>query len=346
MDRRELTVQLSKHLKSKRMVMTRAERLKLYEQATQHVARIDNTIVNHSKLKAAIEGLEECIIWSKFNKEPAGAVLVGEAGTGKTTVCNAILTRYPPSVVETNAMTIRATSAFYASVPSPSSIKTLAAELLKHLGDPKPRSGTADSLTERLVKLLKISRTQIILLDEFQNLLAESKVGDPRANKICDWIKTLVNETGVTICLVGTPDCEVLVSSDPQLGGRFARRFRLHPLTLGTERSRGELEEFLLAMASKFVERLEFTSVPDFVDHKNAVRMWAATGGNLRSVMRLLKEAGVIALSANRKNLVMSDLAEAFDKGITEFQARCDLNPFSVSYESLLGALSAVKIRL
>jgi hypothetical protein len=326
--------------------MTRTERLKRYEKATQHVAKIDNTIVNHSKLKAAIDGLEECIIWSKFNKEPAGAVLVGEGGTGKTTVCSAILAMYPPSIVETKAVRIRVTSAFYASVPSPSSIKTLAAELLKNLGDPKPRSGTADTLTERLVKLLKISQTKIILLDEFQHLLADSKVGDSRANKICDWIKTLVNETGVTICLVGTPNCEALVNSDPQLGGRFARRFRLHPLALGTERSRGELESFLLAMGSKFVERLGFTSVPDFVDHTNAVRMWAATGGNLRSVMRLLKESGVIALSANRKDLVISDLAEAFDEGVTEFQAKCDLNPFSVSYESLLGALSAVKIRL
>lgn len=325
--------------------MMKIDKLKAYREASQQISCIDGTVVNHSGLKTAIVGLQECIAWSEFNEEPAGAILVGQGGTGKTTVCNAILKLFPSHVMEDAATKIQITTAFYASVPSPSTIKTLAAELLQMLGDPHPTYGTAYALTERLIKLLRTSKTKIILLDEFQHLLADSKVGGPRANKICDWIKTLVNKSGVTICLVGTPACEALVSSEPQLAGRFARRFRLYPLELGTQEKRGELEKFLLTMSEEFLAQLQFSSVVDFSDHTNAVRVWAATGGNVRSVMRLLKEAGVIALSAGRTDLTMSDMAEAYTKGVTSSLAKCSGNPFTVHYDSLLSMLgSAIKI--
>lgn len=326
--------------------MIKNEKLNSYRKASQKISIIDGTVVSHSSLRAAIDGLHECIAWSEFNREPAGAILVGQGGTGKTTVCNAILKEYPTHTVEDSSAKVQITSAFYASVPSPSTIKTLAAELLRKLGDPRPRYGTADALTERLITLLQTSRTKIILLDEFQHLLADSKVGGARANKICDWIKTLVNETGVTICLVGTPDCEALVSSEPQLAGRFARRFRLYPLEVGTEDKRGDLVKFLLAMSKEFIEQLQFSSVLDFSDHANAVRVWAATGGNVRFVMRLLKEAGVITLSDGRTDLTMDDMAQAYAKGVTNSLTQFSGNPFAVSYDSLLAILgNTMRIR-
>lgn len=323
--------------------MNRADRLIAYREATRHVAQIDTIIVNHTRLRAASEGLEECIAWSEANKEPAGAVLVGDGGMGKTTICNAILSKYPPGVKETIAVEVSTVPAFYAAVPSPSSIKSLASELLKRLGAPRPGAGTASALTERLIVLLKTAETKIILLDEFQHLLADSKVGDTRSNHVCDWIKTLVNNTGVTICLVGTPACEALVNSDLQLAGRFARRFRLFSLKLGTPGERGELEGFLIAISGKFKERLGFSAVVDFSDYSNSVRVWAATGGNPRFVMRLLKEAAVLAWAAGRKELSIDDLADAYAKGITQLAAKCNINPFSVSYEALLSALPEAK---
>ncbi|MRX08144.1 AAA family ATPase [Pseudoduganella sp. FT25W] len=326
--------------------MSKTGRLLAYQAAAHHIAQIDTTIVNHSKLRAAHEGLDECIAWSEANREPAGAVLVGEGGMGKTTICNAILRRYPPSIKKTASVEVSIVPAFYASVPSPSSIKSLAAELLKRLGAPRPGAGTASSLTERLIVLLKIAETKIILLDEFQHLLADSKVGDARSNNVCDWIKTLINNTGVTICLVGTPACEALVNSDLQLAGRFARRFRLYPLNIGTSEERGELERFLIAIVEKFKERLGFLTTLDFSDHSNSVRVWAATSGNPRFVMRLLKEAAVLAWAAGRKNLTIGDLAEAYAKGITQSASKFNGNPFVVTYEALSNALRDSKLKM
>lgn len=323
--------------------MNRAERLIAYRAAALHVSKIDTVIVNHARLQAASDGLEECIAWSEANKEPAGAVLVGDGGMGKTTICNAILSRYPSGIKRTTSAEVDTVPAFYAAVPSPSSIKSLASELLKRLGAPRPGTGTASALTERLIVLLRSAETKIILLDEFQHLLADSKVGDARSNNVCDWIKTLVNNTGVTICLVGTPACEALVNSDLQLAGRFARRFRLYPLKLGTLVERGELEGFLIAISGKFKERLGFSSVVDFSEYSNAVRVWAATGGNPRFVMRLLKEAAVLAWASGRKDLVTGDLAEAYAKGITQLAAKCNINPFVVTYGALLNELPEAK---
>lgn len=324
--------------------MDRAHKLQAYRTAVHHVAKIDAVVVNHVGLRTAIDGLEECIVWSEANREPAGAVLFGEAGTGKTTICNAILSRYPASIKKSIEVEVNIVPAFYARVPSPSTIRSLAGELLKRLGAPRPDCGNAKTLTDRLVELLKVSETKIILLDEFQHLLAPSKVGESRTEKVCDWIKTLVNDTGVTICLVGTPACEVLVNSDLQLGGRFARPFRLYPLNLGTSNERGDLENFLVIMAGKFRERVGFTTVVDFSDYSNSFRVWAATGGYPRSVMRLLKEAAVLAWAAGRKDLTIGDLAAAYDKGITRSVAKCNINPFAYSYEHLLNAVRDRKL--
>ncbi|WP_082793240.1 TniB family NTP-binding protein [Collimonas pratensis] len=304
--------------------------------AHARIATLDAVVVAHNALKTALEGIEQCISWSAVSKEPRGAVLVGVGGTGKTTICNTILKKFPPhDIVEPHAM-IRMVPAFFASVPSPSTIKSLATNLLEQLGDPSPNRGNATSLTDRLCKLIKLCRTKIIILDEFHHLLAESSVGEARTIKICNWLKTLINETGVMVCLVGLPACEALVNHDSQMSRRFTHRFRLKELSIGTSSAPGPLQGFLLALSKEFVARLNLDGFVDFKEHLHVLQMWAATSGNPAFVSLLLKEATSIALSAGRNTMVVSDLDEAFSRGITLSVARTSTNPFTMSRQMLI----------
>lgn len=295
------------------------------------IAALDAVVVAHDALKTAIEGLTHCISWSEVSKEPRGAILVGAGGTGKTTICNAILKKFPTyDAVEPHAI-IRIVPAFFASVPSPSTIKSLAVNLLDRLGDPAPSRGTTIGLTSRLCTLIKLCRTRIIILDEFHHLLAESSVGDSRVNKVCNWLKTLINETGVMVCLVGTPSCEALVNHDSQMSRRFTHRFRLSELAIGTKSSSGQLQGFLLSLSKEFISRLSLDGFVDFREHAHVLRMWAATSGNPAFISLLFKEATSTALTAGRNTVVSGDLAEAFATGITLSVAKVSGNPFTMS---------------
>jgi type II secretory pathway predicted ATPase ExeA len=311
----------------------------------ERVAAMDKVVIVHDMLKQAITGLKGCIAWSANSSEPLGAILVGTGGTGKTTICKAILTKYPPTEIIEEHARIKTIPAFYASVPSPSTIKSLALNLLESLGETSMKQSNAITLTKRLCTLLKTCRTKIILLDEFHHLLAEGNAGDKRSIRVCNWLKTLINETKVMVCLVGVPECESLILGDTQMTRRFTRRFRLGELHCGTQARPGPLRPFLSGISKKFVENLELDGFVDFKNHLQVVQMWASTSGNPAFVMQLLKEATAIALLANRKTVLLSDFAEAHSRGLTSSVKKIKDNPFEMSSSELRNALTSISHR-
>lgn len=299
------------------------------------IARLDNTIVFYPAMKNAIDGLIECISWSQFNKEPVGAVLVGTGGMGKTTICNMLVKNFPPQVIETDFTNVQTIPAFYSSVPSPSTIKSLAVNLLESLGDPFPKKGSANVLTTRLYKLLKQCQTKMILLDEFHHLLLEGSATEKRTHKICNWLKSLINNTGVMVCLIGTPSCEALVNFDSQMSRRFMHRYRLTLLDAGTTIAPGPLGGFLRALSKKYVKELALEGMLDFQNHHHIQQMLAATSGNPAFIVALIKKATAEAMIGGRNVVVAEDFAVAFDTGITASVAEFDVNPFRMSEREL-----------
>jgi len=295
-------------------------------------------------LTAAIDGLSDCITWSVASAEPRGALLTGIGGAGKTTVCRAILKSFPSVETKEADLSIKTVPAFYASVPSPSTIGSLAASLLVSIGDPLPPRGTAANLTARLAHLLKICRTQVILLDEFHNLLAEAVTGQTHAKKVCNWLRSLINETGVMVCLVGDPSCETLVNHDHQMSRRFAYRYRLKELDPGTQERPGDLVGFLTGFSELSLKKIQMTSGVDFSDHHRVQQVWAATGGNPAFVAMLFKEAASIALlNGGRTAIELDDLGDAFEKGITLPAALISGNPFLLQPAVLRSKLKKVR---
>lgn len=308
------------------------------------VAALDNIYVSHQGMVQAIEGILECISWSDHSKEPKGALVTGEGGAGKTTICQVILKRFPPATVTIDDALVNTVPAFYSSVPSPCSIKSLASNMLEQLGDPAPGKGTAYSLTNRLCKLLVECKTKVIILDELHNLVPTKGRAQSRAGDVCDWIRSLMNNAKVMICLVGTPSCEsILQESDGQMSRRFAHRYRLNDLSCGTATKPGELTGFLQHLTAEYAAKLVFTGMPDFSSHDLSGKMWAATAGRPAFITLLLQKAALYVLAAGRTSLTVDDLAHAFDSGITLDVAKTKKNPFHMSAYELGGAVLAFR---
>lgn len=309
------------------------------------LAALDNIFVTHAAMISALSGINECISWSHHSLEPKGALLTGLGGAGKTTICRAILKRYPPVTETIDNARVHTVPAFYSSIPSPCSIKSLASNMLEQLGDPSPEKGTAFTLTKRLCKLLTVCKTRVIILDELHNLVKTKGRKESKAEEVCDWLRSLMNDAKVMLCVVGTPSCEaILQDPDGQMSRRFPNRYRLHDLSCGTESRPGELLGFLQQLATQYAQKLQLTAMPDFSSYQLTEKMWKATGGRPAFITLLLQKAALNALNANRTAVTVADLAYAFDSGITLDAAKSKTNPFDMpKYERKNAALHTLE---
>jgi DNA-binding MurR/RpiR family transcriptional regulator len=115
-------------------------------------------------------------------------------------------------------------------------------------------------------------------------------------------------------------------------------------LRLGSATRPGVLTGFLTTLTARFVKELAFDGFVDFKEFLRAAQVWAATAGNPAFIVLLLKEAMAIALQGDRKSVVVGDLAEAYDKGITGAVSTVSRNPFEMSLQALAADVSAIKL--
>lgn len=314
------------------------EHLEIEERAN----RIDEIYVGHTSAQLAVAGIEDCLRRSLTAAEPFNAVLIGHAGTGKTTVCNAVLKNLPRRIEARECKEVTVIPAFYSEIPSPATIRGVASSLLGALGDVHPDRGTAISLTHRVITQLKACKTRLILLDEFQHLLDKKRSQrEEYRQDVSNWVKTLINKTHVPVVLVGMPECEVLVDADPQLSRRFQRRFRLDNLGFGGN-EKGDFRLFVEALSAAIPEYCGLADFPDFCSKTEALALYAASGGNPSYATGLIKEAVIVTLRSRREATQMEDFADAYDAGICQSGSLVKINPFRVSTEALVRSIKKV----
>lgn len=148
---------------------------------------------------------------------PKSLVITGDPGIGKTEIINKYVQQFEPE----EAATRRIIRAFSATIPARATIRAVTAALLDGMGAPSPDRGDATTLARRLAKKLLQCGVEIIVLDEFQHLIANRR-SDP-VSDVADWLKTIINMTGIPIVVVGLPSSRAVLDQNLQLARRFKR---------------------------------------------------------------------------------------------------------------------------
>ena len=308
----------------------------------QRVAPLQNVVVRHPYLDLAYQGIQECVARTAVLNEPVGCLLLGQGGLGKTTICKALL-KSMPQAVQHDATAVRSiVPAFYAQVPSPATVKSLAAKLLAKLNDPSPLSGTVPQLTDRLCKLLRNCETKLVLLDEFHHLIDVGARSTRVNTTVCNWVKSLVNETGVSFCLVGLPTFASIFTMDTQLARRFPMTFELPSLVPGTRDKPGFLERFLGTVSARALEVVRLDGFPKMEEHLFANQIYAATQGIPAFVMKLVRESILAGLASGSNEVTVDDFASAWDGGICRHSSLSNVNPFRLEEAALFRRLREV----
>jgi hypothetical protein len=285
------------------------------EEIIETIAELRHFVCYHNEFLAAYEGVLGCMSRSISFNRPIGCLLLGKGGVGKSTVCKLIKAKNKPEAVTTNGYVKRIVKVFYMPVPSPVTIKSLTIRMLEELGS-NDHSGTSEQLNYRLRTLLRECNTKLIMLDEFHHIYNANALKTRSTENVANWIKTLADESKVTICLVGLPDIQSKLHLDSQLQRRFSYVYTLNPLSL-SENSAEIFKNFLKHTEEFCHKKLATRFDPSLISHSMLKRIYLATGGIQAYVIQLIQESCIKALSSQRKVVTIDDFHYAFSLNST-----------------------------
>lgn len=285
---------------------------------------VERIYVSYPRANKITGLMKHCRQHSKIAAEPECMMLLGVRGSGKTTACKRYAQEFPPKVTEERTMV----PVLYASIPSPTTTKSLPMRLLYSLGDPFWESGNTTAQTLRLCGLLNDCGTEVIILDEFHNFI-DGKT-DRAVLEISNWLKDFLNEAKKPIIVAGLPYCDIVLQANDQLERRFTVRETLNPLGWKTAKEKATLKDFL-----KYVDSmLPFEERSNLADEELAYRFYCATNGVIDFIMKIIRRAAELAIERTMKKLDLNVLARAYKDRLASMDP-CRQNPFTVGLEEL-----------
>lgn len=294
-------------------------------------------IISHPEYVHALNCIHRSIEATKVRGEPASALIVGNPGTGKSTVCKAAVASVGPRAIVTSEYgTKEVVPAFYCPLQPGSTTKTLTISMLQELGS-TDASGNSSTLFKRLVKLLETCETKLIVLDEFDNLLR--KGAEKSREQVCDWVRTLLNETLVPVAIVGVDSCEQIINAHPQLSRRYPYRHHMSEFAYSTLDPKSIYSKTVRALGNALESIGRFDECLSLGTDQPLKAIYLATGGNMNGIRQILNDALKSALTRNDGTFSKEDLAIAADLSFIP-TAKYHSNPFRLSLEALNKAIT------
>lgn len=288
---------------------------------TEKKMMIEHLIVIHPQMQAVLDKIDYCREHAKYALEAVGLLLMGEKGTGKTTIKDIYLSRNKIEQTETATVI----PVLPIRIPVPASERGLTTCLLTALNDPYPTNGSITVQTLRVYKLVEKCLVEVIIFDEFQHFAERDSFKLNRA--VSDWTKNFMGETGKPLILVGTPKSTEILDGEEndQLRRRFPFRMTLKPFGWKTKIEKSDFRKFLQMID----EKLPLPEPSNLADPPMAARIHYATGGLMFEVMRLIRAAATGALKQQSNKITFDLLRESFAENLATNSPHLE-NPFKL----------------
>lgn len=237
-----------------------------------------------------------------YDEQPDSILIVGESGVGKTELLKRYVSQFP-RYVRTNQDGIPCDIVPIVSVSLPDDASGRAApvEILKALGGEadKPK-GTRAELNRRFCNRAKDSKVELIVIDEFHH--AFSNITSVQLKNAADWIKNLINKTGIPVVLMGLPICLEILQRHPELRNRFSIVHQIERFSLADiKKWRVFLKKLDQSLGFKYLTGLD---EPDL-----ALRLLALSGGLLTVLMKkVIRPAARMAIDNGEEYISIENM--------------------------------------
>ena len=231
--------------------------------------------------------------------------IVGCSGIGKSSaISRAVDLITDKTFVEFNNTKICAV--VVVQCPFDSSVKGLAFEILRKIDDALEtkyytnalRSHATTDILIGIISQVALNHIGLLIIDEIQNVAA-SKNGRTFIHAVTQ----LINNSGISICMVGTPECKVFFEQKLQLARR-SMGLCYHPL---------EFNDYFIDLCKTIFE-YQYTQQKTVLTESLTEWLYEHSGGLVSVVISLLHDAQEIAILNGTEMLDIGSLNEAFQK--------------------------------
>ena len=270
--------------------------------------------------------------------KPTGMIIKGDAGTGKTHFAKKLkdeLMARSVAIGDYDTMPVLMISA-----PQQSQVSNMVQKLLHELGDIKPNQGKHNDKINRLLRMLKELKVELIIVDEIHDYLP--KKGNSKDSRALSFLKWLMDEALIPILFMGTEQANLLTSMNEELGSRLRYLYTFSKLPYGPNAiDKKDFAEMASAFAENLPKQLESLKFVTFTQDgatfnniKLLDRLYAATNGLPRGLRDIFLEINIEMEDEPTFSPSLDALAFIFD-GLESMNNYIDFNPFTVKSQTI-----------
>jgi hypothetical protein len=175
----------------------------------------EGTWLGYKDAKRILARMEDLLSYPRITRMP-NMLLVAPSFNGKTSILRRFLSLHEPDLDAANEVTI--CPVVMVEAPPKPDIADFYTRILDALMSPyKPTASTLEKYSQ-IKKLFRQMEVKMLIVDEIHHLIAGSL---SRQQEFRNALKSLGNETQVTIVAAGIEDAYNAFNTDPQLSSRF-----------------------------------------------------------------------------------------------------------------------------
>jgi len=247
------------------------------------------TWIGYSRAKEVLERMEELLSYPRVTRMP-NMLLVAQSFNGKTTILERFMTLHAPEAdpnKDRNSCPVVSVEA-----PPKPDIGDLYIRILDFIQAPyKPRSAPSENYSQ-IKKLFKALDVRMLIVDEIHHLIAGSL---KRQQEFRNALKSLGNETSVSLVVAGIPDAYNAFSTDPQMLSRFT------PIELPLWRTDKEFGSLLATLE----QRLPLRRPSNLKDPQLMLALHTRSEGTVGDMHDLVKELSIEAIKTKTERITL-----------------------------------------
>lgn len=298
---------------------------------------IGQVFVPSESLQEIVNDIKESRLLAKevgYDEQPDSILIVGESGVGKTELLKRYVNQFP-RYVEANqdGDEYDIVPVVSVSLPDDASGRAAPVEILKALGgEAENPKGTRAELNRRFCDRARDSKVELIVIDEFHH--AFSNITSVQLKNAADWIKHLINKTGIPVVLLGLPVCLEILQQHPELRNRFATVHHLERFSLA------DIKKWRVFL-KKLDRNLGFKYLSGLDEPELALRLLALSGGLLTVLMKkIIRPAARKALESGEEHISVERMLSVSCKRL---QMQSSDNPMSYEHFSHAAVIARIQ---
>lgn len=234
--------------------------------------------------------------------------VIGESGIGKSSAISRVINVLADSpIIEIN--NAKVIPCLQVQAPADSSIKGLLLEIMRKADDVLEtkyhenaiRSHSTTDMLIGTVSQVALNHIGLLIVDEIQNVVS-SKNG----KNIVGALTQLINNSGVSSAMVGTPECTLF----------FEQAFMLARRSLGLNYSAMEYSDEFKNFC-KTILKYCYVKEPPAIDETMLLWLYNHSQGNVSVVVSLIHDAQEMAILDGTERLDIAILSKAFESRMT-----------------------------